>query len=73
MANEEKDKDVIEKKEIKKTLAPMGKIDQIRNAHRTMQINIKKQGRKTMNHKDRYKWKKELMRKRKYKSDNDLW
>ena len=60
MANKEKDKDVIEKKEVKTTLAPMGKIEQIKNAHRTTQINIKKHGRKTMNHKDRYKWKKEL-------------
>ena len=67
------DKVQIEEKEKKKTLAPMGKIEQIRNAHRTMQINFKKEGRETMKQKERAKWRKKLQKKLGYKNDNDLW
>tara|TARA_R100000808_G_scaffold24903_2_gene59206 strand:- start:6604 stop:6858 length:255 start_codon:yes stop_codon:yes gene_type:complete len=57
----------------KHTLAPMGKIEQIRNAHKVMQQNFKKEGRVTMKQQERYKWRKKLQKKVGYKSDNDLW
>ena len=63
----------MEDKKDKKSLAPMGKIEQIRNAHRVMQQNLKKEGRVTMKQNERYKWRKKLQKKLGYKSDNDLW
>ena len=63
----------MEDKKQKNSLAKMGSEEQIKQSHIVRKRNFKEMGRKTMNLKERNRWRRKLMKKHKYKSDNDLW
>ena len=63
----------MEDKKQKNSLAKMGSEEQIKRSHVVRQRNYKEMGRKTMTLKERNRWRRKLMKKHKYRSDNDLW
>ena len=63
----------MEDKKQKNSLAKMGSEEQIKQYHIVRKRNFKEMGRKTMTLKERNRWRRKLMKKHKYRYDNDLW